>query len=244
MVDDSFVRRDFAALYDLLNPPGPDTDFYLRIATEPTTILDIGCGTGTLSLALAAQGHKVTGVEPARGMLSTARDKDPEEIVEWIAADGCTFRTDTRFDLAVMTGHVFQVFLTDEETLAVLQNIKLHLKDGGRLAFESRNPLARLWQRWTEDQTSRQIITPDFGAVNVHYQLQTLDGEFVTFETVFTFIDRELTERTTSTLRFPGVAKISTLLQEAGFRRIDWLGDWDGSALSDSTPELIATAWT
>jgi SAM-dependent methyltransferase len=244
MVDDSFVRRDLAALYDLLNPPAADTDFYLRIATEPAMVLDIGCGTGTLSLALAAQGHKVIGVEPARGMLSIARDKAPEEIVEWIAADGCTFRTDTRFDLVIMTGHVFQVFLTDEETLAVLQNIKLHLKDSGRLVFESRNPLARLWQRWTKDQTSRQIISPDFGAVDVHYQLLTADGEFVTFETVFTFIDRGPTERTVSTLRFPSIEKISALLQQAGFGRIEWLGDWDGSAPSESAPELIATAWT
>src|SRR5271170_2234995 len=40
--------------------------------------LDIGCGTGFLSLELAARGHRVTGVDFAPAMLALARQKAAE----------------------------------------------------------------------------------------------------------------------------------------------------------------------
>ncbi|MGH7914112.1 MAG: class I SAM-dependent methyltransferase [Candidatus Binataceae bacterium] len=42
---------------------------------RPLDVLDVGCGTGFLSLLFAAQGHRVTGVDVAPTMLARARDK-------------------------------------------------------------------------------------------------------------------------------------------------------------------------
>ena len=47
-----------------------------RIAgNEPLDVLDVGCGTGFLSLLLAELGHRVTGIDIAAAMLATARSK-------------------------------------------------------------------------------------------------------------------------------------------------------------------------
>jgi cyclopropane fatty-acyl-phospholipid synthase-like methyltransferase len=43
--------------------------------TAPLDVLDIGCGTGFLSFLLAAQDHRVTGVDIASTMLARAREK-------------------------------------------------------------------------------------------------------------------------------------------------------------------------
>jgi ubiquinone/menaquinone biosynthesis C-methylase UbiE len=42
---------------------------------DPGAVLDVGCGTGSLSALLAAAGHRVTGVDLASGMVERARDK-------------------------------------------------------------------------------------------------------------------------------------------------------------------------
>jgi len=240
--DDAYGREELAELYDMLNPDGPDTAFYLSLARSGEAVLDIGCGTGNVALQFAGRGHDVTGVDPAPGMLSVARRNDRDGKVEWIAATGQDFRTHRRFDLAIMTGHVFQVFLTDQDMLAVLRNAWEHLKPGGRIVFESRNPLKREWEAWTRELDRSRIVSPHVGSVDVHYQWLETNGELVTFETVFAF-ETGRTERSVTTLRFASHDKIADLVTEAGFSKIDWLGSWDGSPFSDGSPEIIVTAW-
>ena len=47
----------------------------LTIRFGGLTALDVGCGTGFLSLELAARGHRVTGIDFAPEMLALAKDK-------------------------------------------------------------------------------------------------------------------------------------------------------------------------
>ncbi|WP_339105338.1 methyltransferase domain-containing protein [Haloterrigena salinisoli] len=49
-----------------------------RIGDEPRRVLDVGCGTGVVSLLLAELGHAVTGVDFAPAMLERAREKARE----------------------------------------------------------------------------------------------------------------------------------------------------------------------
>ncbi|WP_371499947.1 class I SAM-dependent methyltransferase [Kitasatospora sp. NBC_00374] len=58
------TRAAWARLLDAWAPAGP-----------PADVLDVGCGTGSLSLLLAAAGHRVTGVDLAPRMLEQARAK-------------------------------------------------------------------------------------------------------------------------------------------------------------------------
>ena len=45
------------------------------LPTSPAMILDIGCGTGSLSLVMAELGHRVTGVDFSPAMIALAREK-------------------------------------------------------------------------------------------------------------------------------------------------------------------------
>lgn len=61
-------------MYDLFSPWSIDRDFYLaRAGKPPQHVLDLGCGTGLLCEAYAAQGHGVTGVDPTGAVLAVAR---------------------------------------------------------------------------------------------------------------------------------------------------------------------------
>jgi len=241
-VDPAFARFDMARLYDAFNHHGEDGDFYENFNKTPCRVLDIGCGTGSVTLRLAERGHTVTGVDPADGMLRVARMKDRESKVDWVQAPAAEFTLPDRFDLAIMTGHVFQVFLDDAETLAALRNIHRHMAPGGRLILESRNPQDKAWQDWTREKTREQRIIDGIGTVDVYYQIKDVEGEHVTFDAVFTIEDTGETLVSESRLRFAPMGTIRGLLSAAGFAEVELLGWWDGTPYSEASPEIIAIA--
>src|SRR5690242_14609812 len=100
-----YQNVQIAKIYDLINQQAQDTEFYLSLAEpRPSSVLDLGCGTGTLCCELAARGHQVTGVDPATAMLTVAKSKPHAERVEWVESSAQSYRSGRRFDLITMTG--------------------------------------------------------------------------------------------------------------------------------------------
>ncbi len=241
MLSAAYADRRLAALYDALNPPGDETGFYLSLPSQPPQIiLDMGCGTGQLACAFAAQGHQVTGADPAAAMLAVARARPGGDQVRWIQADAAGLDVPTRFDLIVMTGHVFQLLLDDHAVRAALGTLSQHLARPGRLAFETRNPEAREWQYWSPAGTRQQVETPG-GAVGVHYDISSVTGPLVSYETCIQFAGGE-NVTVPDTLRFMDQAELAGFLTGAGLTDVTWYGDWDRSPVSPASPEIIAVA--
>ena len=86
----------------------------------------LGCGTGRLTVTLVDGNTEVVGVDPAAAMLDVARAKSGGGAVEWIQGDARALRLNRRFDLVLLTGHAFQVFLTSANQVAVLRTIAAH----------------------------------------------------------------------------------------------------------------------
>ena len=135
-------------LYDTDNPDGPDHDFYRQVADEidARTILDIGCGTGMLTASFARAGRTVVGIDPSPNRLAYATKRANGRSVRWILGDSRDIPAEP-FDYAVMTGNVAQ-HIVDSEWERTLTEISEALRDRGVLAFESRNPQARAWEKW------------------------------------------------------------------------------------------------
>jgi SAM-dependent methyltransferase len=209
-----------AALYDVANPRAEDTEFYLSLAGLPCcSVLDLGCGTGTLCCGLAERGHRVTGVDRTAAMLAEARRKPHSERVEWVESLAQTYRSERCFDLIVMTGHAFQALLTNADALAVLETMRRHLEGHGRIAFESRNPRVD----WVGEWTARSRVLSG-GQIRESLNITAADGEFISFQTSYRALDRTL--RTSSTLRFSSREQIEALVTPSGLRVRDVLGDW------------------
>ena len=79
------------------------------------------------------------------------------------------------------------------------------------------------------------------GPAGVHYDIGSVTGEFVTYETCIRFPDGEQVV-VPDTLRFMGQAELAGFLTEAGLTDVTWYGDWDRSPVSPASPEIIAVA--
>ena len=112
MVDRLFAESRLAALYDAFCEGRRDFGFYLPLVMSATSVLDVGCGTGALLHLAREAGHtgRLCGLDPAAGMLGQAR-KRPD--IEWVLGD--LGSVGGAFDLVVMTGHAFQVFVDDDQ---------------------------------------------------------------------------------------------------------------------------------
>ena len=76
--------------------------------TPSARVVDLGCGTGRLTLGIAAAGHSVTGVDPARASIAAARAKPGADRVTWI--EGMSrWLPDRTFDVVTMTAHVARI---------------------------------------------------------------------------------------------------------------------------------------
>lgn len=92
-MDEDGLYRDpaLADFYDLENGWDRSADFAFRraLAAGAASVLDLGCGTGTLAVALS-EGRQIAGVDPAPAMLDIARGKPGAQGVDFIEGDART----------------------------------------------------------------------------------------------------------------------------------------------------------
>lgn len=162
--DAIFADPRLAVLYDIVDDDRRDLDVYVAIVEElnASRVLDVGCGTGTLACTLAQRGIEVVGLDPAAASLEVARHKPGADGVRWILADASSTPA-LGVDLALMTGNVAQVFVTDADWRQALAAMGTAVRDEGWLVFETRDPARRAWERWTKEHTHRSITAPGVG---------------------------------------------------------------------------------
>jgi ubiquinone/menaquinone biosynthesis C-methylase UbiE len=243
VVDGHFEDAGLAALYDVLHPweSRDDLAFYLALVMAASSVLDVGCGTGALLRRARAAGHtgRLCGLDPAAGMLEQARTRTD---VEWIRGDLTALGRDRQFDLVVMTGHAFQVFVDDEALRASLASIDAALVDDGRFAFETRNPLAREWERWTQQNPVEATDASGTKVVMMHELDGPPRGDVVRFTTTYTSPRWDRTQQSRSTLRFIDRDSLASFLADAGLAIDEQFGDWSRGPVTDTSPEIITIA--
>jgi SAM-dependent methyltransferase len=215
--DPIFADPRLAALYDVFDGDRSDLDLSEAIADEvdAAAVLDIGCGTGTLACRLAERGIEVVGVDPAQASLDIARTKRGADKVRWILGDAGDLPP-LGVDLAVMTGNVAQVFLSDEEWARALTGVTQALRPGGWFVFETRDPARRAWKEWTRERTYRKVDVPDVGWVETWIELTEVALPYVSFRHAFHFHADGALVVSDSTLRFRDLEEIEHDLAAAG----------------------------
>jgi SAM-dependent methyltransferase len=217
-------------------------DYFVSLVNERPVarVLDVGCGTGRLALGLAALGHIVTGVDPAQASLAAARAKAGADRITWLEGTARSAPA-AAFDIALMTGHVAQSFVDDDEWAGTLSELRRALVQGGRLAFDARDPGARAWERWNPQDSRALINLSDDRAVAVWTEVTEVQDDTVTFTRHYRFANGEEL-RSASALRFRNEERLRQSLVEAGFAVDHVYGGWLGEPVGAGDGELVVVA--
>ena len=228
---------DRAAQYDAENPWSADDDFFLALANRKpnSRILDLGCGTGRLTIALAAAGHHVTGVDPDSAAIAWAQTKAGADKVTWLVGDSRAV-PEARFDLALMTAHVAQAIWQDGAWKRTLHDLAAALVPDGRLAFDSRDPAARIWETWHGSR--RTLALPDGTTAENWYEVISAENELITFVD-HTLLPDGADDAERATLTFRTLNTLREDVAAAGFAVDTVYGGWNGEPVGAGCGEFV-----
>jgi SAM-dependent methyltransferase len=200
-------------------------------------VLDLCCGIGRHSIALAQRGLKITGVDRTRAFLDRAKaSADQAGVrVEWVQHDMRTFKRRGAFDGAINCVTSFGYFADQNEDLLVARNLQGALKPNARLVIEmmGKEVLARDFH----DRTWERL--PD-GALLL--QERKLSSGWDWLESRWTLIGRKRRKELTFSTRPYSGAELKGVLKQVGFREVELFGSLGGIPYDNRAERLVAVA--
>jgi SAM-dependent methyltransferase len=226
--------------YDQENPTfAPDGPFYQALAQQMGgSVLELGCGTGRVTIPLAQAGIAITGLDAMPAMLARARAKGGDLPIRWVEGDARSFALGATFDLIIDTGDVLQHTLMLPEHEAILGRVRAHLAPHGRFVLSSLFPRAaqmadHAHHPWF-DYTDAQGRHVEVSGTLRYEPLRQVYHE----DAVRRWRDadgREVTRYGPLARRLFFPQELEALLHYNGFTVVQRLGDWDGSPLADDS---------
>ncbi|MEH7414060.1 class I SAM-dependent methyltransferase [Neobacillus drentensis] len=137
--------EQFAYLYDELMKDAPYDqwvsfvqDILVKYDVEATSLLDLACGTGEISVRLANQGFEVTGIDLSEDMLSVAQAKAESLGVKipFFQQDMANLEGQGQFDVVSIFCDSLNYLQTEEEVISTFSNVHQHLQDNGLFVFD------------------------------------------------------------------------------------------------------------
>jgi SAM-dependent methyltransferase len=166
-----------AALYDYeYRRRRADLTFYRELARRrgAERILELGAGSGRITVPLARDGRHVVAIDRSAAMLARMRDRIARlprvaaARITPVVGDLRSFSVGGRFPLAIAAFNVLEHLYTRGEVTACLQRIAAHLEPGGAFAFDVQLPdlawltrdSTRRWARtrFTDPTTGRAMV--------------------------------------------------------------------------------------
>jgi len=228
-----------AIAYDLEHPRwGPEGPFYLEFARQAAgPVLELGCGTGRLTIPFAQQGIDMVGLDVAPQMLAQARAKAGDLPIRWVEADIRTFQLETQFPLIFTTGFVFHHLLTRPDQEAMLARVREHLAPEGQFVVDiwflpptsmADVPEEKAWYSFVDHHGYEVNVS----AIERYDPLQQIWDQ--TIYRRWTDSDgKQVTCQTRLAFRYIYPQEMEALIHYNGLRVLSRYGDWDRGPLTD-----------
>lgn len=213
-------------------------------------VLEVGCGSGRVSIELAKAGHTVSGIDPSAAMLAIARQKADDDAIDVELVNGGLLDLAlgaNRYGFVLVPQDVFLYCSDGEEQLDWLKAIAELLHFSGTLAIDLPGPALGL-----DPATNGQpllvfaAVDDEDGAFDVwHIHEDDLAAQTrwlrVTYEQLGEdgVVRRKVSEHQ---LRYVYRFEIEYLLSIAGLALVDVYGDYDLGAFTSDSERMIVIA--
>lgn len=233
-----------------------DIAFYRQAAWElGDPVLELGCGTGRVTMAIAEAGYRVMGLDLSEKMLARAAAKraalprESRERVHLIQGDMTQFDLREKFRLIIIPFRPFQHLLETQQQLDCLTSARRHLRPGGHLIvdFFQTDPRRMHDTAFSEEQLVGEYEMPGGRRVRLtervarfHRAKQSNDVEMIY---AVTHPSGQQERHTFAfTVRYFFRFEVEHLLARCGFLVAAVYGNFDRTPLIDTSPEMIYVA--
>lgn len=232
-------------LYDLENPDfEPEGLFYLSLARDlGGPVLELGCGTGRMTIPMAQAGIDMTGLDIVPEMLRRAKEKAGSLPITWVEADVRDFHLDRQFSLIFESGSVFMHMLDRADQRALLDRAREHLASGGRMVlglfFPHHYGLEDVLEEkeWFTYQ-DEQGHTVRVGGTETYDELRQIKTE-TAIRRVYISENEVITHVAPLPLRYTFPQEMELLLECSGFRILERYGNAERAPLTNESRFLV-----
>ena len=247
---------EWAELYDWATAwKQDDIPFYVEEALNAGgPVLELGCGTGRVTIPIARAGIEIVGLDSSVKMLQVARPKAREQgplpgKLTWMRRDMRRFSLDRWFALVIIPFRGFLSLLNVEEQRRCLEAVKAHLAPGGKLVFDIFVPnLDMLTDDGSTPFHFRDVPHPDTGHRLIIWHQNRFDNhsQVNNARTIMEEVDQTGTVvrkvYRDFQVRYLHRYETQHLLELSGFRILDIFGDFDRQPFDEDSPEMVWVA--
>jgi SAM-dependent methyltransferase len=206
------------------------------------TVLELACGTGRLTLPIAAAGVPIVGVDSAPTMIARARERSTAAglELEWHVADIRTMALGRRFKLLFIATNALQHLHDLESLLSFLRRAHEHLLPDGRLIVDVFNPsIAKLGRTLDEVHPHKTFTMPDGSRIQVDVASEYL-SDTQTLHFALTYRREGIVFRSKDVwMRCFFPEELLALCRFGGFEVDARFGDYDATPFHRDTPQQI-----
>lgn len=233
-----------ADIYDGLNTSLADLDFYKRWMpkNKDARVLELCCGTGRLTIPIAKEGYRITGVDIMASMLEKAKAKARESdlIINFIEADIRQLNLSEKFDLIFIPFNSIHHLYQNEDLFNTFMVVKKHLKEGGLFLLDCYNPdIAFIANNQKEAIETASYTTDNGKNVRIKQKMRYESHSQVNRIEWHYYIDGEFDSNQNLDMRMYYPQELDSYLKWHDFEITEKFGDFDETAFANDSPKQI-----
>jgi len=233
-----------ANVYDGMNSDLADLEFYKKWLpkNKDARILELCCGTGRLTIPIAKDGYKISGVDITSSMIEKAKAKASEADleIEFIKADIRTLELTEKYDLIFIPFNSIHHLYKNEDLFKAFEVVKNHLKEGGLFLLDCFNPnLEFIIEGGKEQKKVAEYTAEDGREVLIKEIMRYESGTQVNRIEWHYFINGQFNSIQNLDMRLFFPQELNSYLEQSGFTVIHKFGTFEEEEFNDSSDKQI-----